>query len=47
MLYYAHTNENDEIQTVKEHLRNVGELTAIYSKKFGAEGIGYVCGIRD
>lgn len=45
MLYYAHSNENGEYQTVEEHLKNVGFLSSIYSKEFGAEQLGYLCGI--
>ena len=45
ILYYAHTKESGELQTVEEHLKNVGELCAKLSKKFGAEETGYLCGM--
>lgn len=45
MLYYAHMKENCEFQTVDEHLKNVAELTSLYSKEIDAQQIGYICGI--
>lgn len=45
IMYYAHLNENGELQTVDEHLKNVAELTSMYSSKFGAKQLGYLCGI--
>jgi CRISPR-associated endonuclease/helicase Cas3 len=43
MLFYAHSKETGELQTVDEHLKAVGELSAMYSKEFGAEQLGYIC----
>lgn len=45
MLYFAHSNEDGKLQTVEEHLKNVGALSAAYSKEFGAELMGYLCGM--
>lgn len=45
MIYYAHSNGNGQYQTVEEHLKNVGILSAAYSKEFGVEHLGYVCGM--
>lgn len=45
MIYYAHLNENGQYQTVDEHLKNVGLLSSNFSKEFGAEQLGYLCGI--
>lgn len=45
MIYYAHSKENGELQTVEEHLKSVGKLSAMYSKEFGAEQMGYLCGM--
>lgn len=45
MIYYAHSNEAGKYQTVDEHLKNVGELSSIYSREFGAEQMGYICGM--
>lgn len=45
MVYYAHSNDKSELQTVEEHLKNVGQISAKFSKEFGAEQIGYVCGM--
>ncbi|MGH4140736.1 CRISPR-associated helicase Cas3' [Clostridium sp.] len=44
-MYYAHSNEEGQYQTVEEHLKNVGELSAMFSKEFGAEHLGFICGI--
>ena len=44
-MYYAHSKEQEQYQTVDEHLKNVGELSAGYSKEFGAEQLGYICGM--
>lgn len=32
------------MQTLEEHLENVAKLCSQYSKTFGAEGLGYICG---
>jgi CRISPR-associated helicase Cas3/CRISPR-associated endonuclease Cas3-HD len=45
MVYYAHSNEEGQYQTIEEHLKNVSELSAKYSKEFGAENLGYICGV--
>jgi hypothetical protein len=39
---YAHSNEKNKLQTMDEHLNNVGKLAAMYSKEFGAEQIGKI-----
>jgi CRISPR-associated endonuclease/helicase Cas3/CRISPR-associated endonuclease Cas3-HD len=45
VIYYAHSKETGELQTVDEHLKAVGKLSAMYSKEFGAEQMGYLCGM--
>ena len=37
--------EDGQYQTVEGHLKNVGELSARYSKEFGAQQFGYICGM--
>lgn len=44
-MYYAHSKESGELQTLEEHLEAVSELSAMYSKEFGSEQMGYLCGM--
>lgn len=43
--YYAHVNDINEKQTVKDHCINVGGIASIFASKFGAENTAKVCGL--
>jgi len=45
MKFYAHSNEKGQLQTLEEHLENVAKLSSDFSKKFGAQQLGYIVGV--
>ena len=45
MTYYAHLSKDGRMQTVIEHLQNVGNICADFAKPFGAEKQGMIVGL--
>lgn len=43
-MYIAHKNEN-EVQLLRKHLENTGNLASSFAQKFNAEELAYICGI--
>lgn len=43
--YIAHINENNEQQTIKNHLENVAKLAEEFAHSFGADKLTYLCGL--